>query len=216
MIVHKEIIQGSASWLQIRAGIPTSSEFHRIVTPKTGKPSEQAKAYMYGLIAERIMGTPLVESVSWFMERGSAMEAEAVSYYAFQRDVEPEPVGFITNDDATIGASPDRLIGDDGLLEIKCPAPHTHIGLLLKEPLDMKYRSQIQGQLWVTGRQWVDIMSYCPGLPEVLIRVERDEEHIARLAIGVTAFSKELETRWQEWKSDNPTTEREGELFSVH
>ena len=194
-----DCVQGTEKWLQARAGIPTASNFSKIITP-TGKPSKSAESYMHSLIAERLLGHPLTEYVSFYMERGSQMEAEAVSCYEFLKDVETEAVGFVTNDAGTIGASPDRFVGDDGALEIKCPAPWTHVGYLLAKPVDKKYYPQLQGQLWVTERDWVDNESYCPGLPEALVRVDRDEEYISKLSATVTAFSEVLESTLAELK----------------
>ena len=194
MKVH-DVQQGTTAWLNLRAGKPTSSEFDKILTP-TGKPSKSADPYMHKLIAERLMGHPIEQYVSIDMDRGSRLEAEAVSFYEFQRDFETQKVGFITNDEETIGASPDRLVGEDGLLEIKCPAEHTHVSYLLYKPVDRKYWPQLQGQLWVTGRQWVEICSYHPEMPPAMVRVERDEKYIQLLAGAVTAFSEELERQW--------------------
>jgi hypothetical protein len=150
---------------------------------------------MHDLLAERMMQEPLVKGVSMAMQRGSEHEAEAVAYYELERSIDSVTVGFITNDEGTIGASPDRLIGDDGLLEIKVPSPGTHVGYLLNEAgAGDHYKAQTQGQLWVTGRKFVDVMSYCPGLPEALVRFERDEGFIARLAAAVSEFSSRLES----------------------
>jgi hypothetical protein len=196
MIVH-DCIQGTPEWASLRAGKPTSSDFDRIITPKTGKPSSQAESYMFRLIAERLMGHPVVEFVSHWMDRGSQMEAEAVSFYEFQRDLETVKVGFVTDDAGSIGASPDRLVGEDGLLEIKVPAEHTHVGYLLKHAVDQAYWPQVQGQLWITERQWVDILSYHPEMPPALIRVQRDDAYIDLLAAGVQAFAQVLEANYQ-------------------
>ena len=191
MIVHP-VTQGTPEWLAIRAGIPTASCFDKIVT-KSGKPSAQAEKYMRRLLAERIMGHPVTEAISYWMGRGNQLEADAVAYYEGVREADTVPVGFVTNDDRTIGASPDRLVGDDGLLEIKVPAEHTHVGYLLTRAVDAEYYPQVQGQLWVTGRAWSDIMAYHPEMPPALIRVERDDAFIETLASAVTRFSVELE-----------------------
>jgi len=189
VILYRDIQQGSAAWLELRAGIPTASNFHRILTP-SGKPSTQATDYLHGLLAERMMGHPLVEHVSLWMQRGQDLEAEAVLYYELQRECATERLGFCTNDAGTIGASPDRLVGEDGLLEIKVPKDSTHVGYLLAEPVDKAYYPQIQGQLWIAERQWLEILSYHPELPPALVRVERDEDFIARLAAATTAFAE--------------------------
>lgn len=193
MIVH-DCIQGTREWLNLRAGVPTSSEFSRILTPK-GALSKSADGYMHELLAERILHEPLSKAVTMWMQRGSEHEAEAVAYYEMARGVDTVPVGFCTNDAGTVGASPDRLVGEDGLLEIKVPAPGTHVGYLLAAAgAGDEYRIQTQGQLWITGRQWVDIMSYNPGMPEALVRFERDEAFIATLSAAVMAFVEVLET----------------------
>lgn len=207
-------IQGTQEWLQLRCGIPTASEFDRILTPK-GKPSIQAENFMYGLLSERIMGRPRTEAVSFWMERGSVMEAEAVAFYEFQKDIETVPVGLITNDAGTIGASPDRLVGDDGLAEFKCPAEHTHVAYLLGKAVDQTYYPQLQGQLWITERKWVEICSYHPAMPPVIVRVERDEQYIEMLSKAVTAFSQFLEAKAAEliergWIKVSPSASGDG------
>ncbi len=192
MKIH-DVQQGTSAWLELRAGIPTASDFDRILTPG-GKPSTQAEKYLYRLLAERIMGHPVTEAVSMWMERGSLQEKNAVSFYELQKDCDTVPCGFVTDDAVTVGASPDRLCGDDGLLEIKCPSESVHMGYLLKSGSAYEtYRVQVQGQMWVTGRQWVDVLSYHPELPYALVRIERDEDFIEKLAATVGAFSDVLE-----------------------
>lgn len=194
MIFH-DCQQGTQKWLQLRSGIPTASEFDKIITPG-GKASTSFDSYLHGLIAERIMKHPRLQAVSTWMDRGTAMEAEAVEFYEFQRECSTEKIGFVTNDEQTIGASPDRLCSDDGLLEIKCPAEHTHVGYLLAgsgASVDKAYKVQVQGQLWITERRWVDVLSYHPEMPPALFRVERDEAFIGEMAKRVMEFSRVLE-----------------------
>ncbi len=177
----------------LRAGIPTASQFDRIVTP-SGKESGQQEDYKFLLLAERMMGEPKDDKFTWSMERGSILEKKAVSYYECQRDLDTVAVGFITNDEESWGASPDRFVGDLGLLECKCPELETHMQYLMREgSAYKKYKVQCQGQLWVTGRQWVDVLSYFPGLPWALQRIERDEALIAALETEVPKFSVDLE-----------------------
>lgn len=197
MIVHN-CTQGTSEWLQLRAGIPTASAFDMILT-KSGKPSQSAERYFYTLLAERLMGHPIAEHISFWMQRGSEMEREALRYYEFQRDEETTEVGFITNDAGTIGASPDRLVGEDGLLEIKCPRDYVHVGYMLQSGKAYdEYKVQCQSQLWVTGRKWTDVLSYHPELPMALVRIERDDDFIELIEAAVTTFSLELERRWEE------------------
>jgi hypothetical protein len=192
VIVH-DVTQGSEEWLQLRLGIPTASEFDRIVTPAKLQLASAAQKYMCVKLAEWAYGAPLEQFVSPWMERGQALEAEAVRYYEMERDCQTQAVGLITTDDGMIGASPDRLVVDEDdntwLLEQKCPALETHVGYLL-DPASLmaEYRLQVQGQLWVCEREWCDMQSYYPGFPSVITRVRRDEKVIAALALHVPAF----------------------------
>ncbi len=190
MKIHT-VTQGSSAWLALRMGKPTASSFDKILTP-TGKVSASQDGYLQSLIAELIMGHPADGFVSSAMERGKEMEAEAVSFYEFQNDVQTVPVGFITNDEETIGVSPDRLSGDDGLLEIKCPSPQQHVEYLLWNNVHKAYYPQLQGQLWIAERKWVDICSYHPEMPPAIVRVQRDEEFIAKLSGEVGKFVARL------------------------
>jgi hypothetical protein len=130
-----------------------------------------------------------------FMERGSALEQRAVALYELRRDVDTTPVGLCLSDDARVGCSPDRLVGEVGGLELKCPSAGVHVGYLLDgdEGVAAKYRAQIQGCMWITGRAWWDSLSFHPLMPEALVRVERDEEFISALAEAVGHFLERLE-----------------------
>src|SRR6185312_13291104 len=124
MILH-DCEQGTAEWYACRIGRPTASRFDEIVTP-TGKYSAQARKYAFQLIAERALKIPTesLDGQMW-MERGKELEPQAADLYSFLNEgVELSKVGFITTDDGKIGCSPDRLAGDCGLVEFKCPAPH--------------------------------------------------------------------------------------------
>lgn len=195
MIVH-QCEQNSPEWNELRLGIPTSSQFSRVIT-KAGKRSEQRDGYMMELLAERLLGRTLEPFKSFPMEQGSLSEAEAVAWYSLIRDIETQRVGFVTNDEGTWGASPDRLVGELGLLEIKCPTAPIHVSYLLQSGKAYEtYFVQCQGQLWVCEREWTDVMSYFPDLPEALIRIEPDLKFQAMLADHIPHFSAELEQKW--------------------
>lgn len=186
-----EMAQGTPEWLAARCGVPTASCFDRIITP-TGKPSTQAEAYAHTLLAEQITGVSEgLETNSW-MRRGTELEPEARDYYSLVTGATVEQVGFCLTDDETCGCSPDGLVGSEGLLEIKCPAPSTHIEYLLTGQIVGKYYPQVQGQLWVTGRKWVDFVSYCPGIEALIIRVKRDAKFQARLTEEMSRFQMML------------------------
>ena len=184
--------QGTDEWKRARLGIPTASQFHRIITAKTLKPSASAQGYLHQLLAEWMLGEPLDEGAETpWMVRGTALEDEAVRWYELQRDATTTEVGLCLLDDRSAGCSPDRLVGADGGLEIKCPSAAVHVGYLLGDPSKDHY-AQVQGALWITGRQWWDVLSYNPSMPQALIRVERDEEFIAALAEGVAALTERM------------------------
>ena len=174
MIVHPAE-QRSAEWLKARAGLPTASQFDRIVT-STGKISAQGEAYARQLAGERVLGYSEELPMTKAMERGIELEYEARSLYAMRRDVEPVETGLILEDGGRWGCSPDGLCGDDGGLELKCPGVAVHVGYLIEGTLPTAYFAQVQGCLFVTGRKWWDFASYFPGLPMFLTRVTPDEK----------------------------------------
>lgn len=180
MKIH-EVEQGSAAWFAVRAGLPTASCFKMIITGG-GKRSTQADKYQNLLLYELMRGEPNPEGYkSKSMETGNLREDDAAQIYSARTGIEPMRVGFVTDDMMTMGASPDRLLGEDGLLEIKSPEPQTHIGYLLDEKLDDEYKPQCQGQLLVTGRKWLDIISYEPSVKPFVKRVVRDEPYLAEM-----------------------------------
>jgi hypothetical protein len=183
---------GSPQWIAERLGIPTASQFHRILTPKTLKLSEQRVGYAHELIAEHILGRPMDDVSSGFMERGNLLERQAISFYEFQEDVDTEVAGFLLRDNLRAGATPDRLVGANGLLELKVPSPPTHIAYLL-DAEGIGYRAQVQGQLWVSEREWVDTLSYHPEMPAALVRQHRDEKFITALAEAVDLFNQMMD-----------------------
>ena len=186
-MIHLDVEQGSDEWIQARLGIPTASQFHRIITPKTLKLSQSADGYAYELLAEEILGHPIDEAESMFMSRGSQMERDAVKFYEFTQGVQTERAGFILRDDRLVGCSPDRLVGADGGLEIKCYSAANHVAAMLNAEAE-KAKCQIQGGLWITGREWWDRLSYNPEMQSVITRSYRDEKFITVLADAVNQF----------------------------
>ena len=123
------------------------------------------------------------------MERGLIVEADAVDWYEFDQDVTVDRVGFITDDNHTVGCSPDRLVGDDGLLEIKAPLPPTQVDYLISGEVSERFRPQLQGQLYVSQRSWIDIVCWHDVLPKVVLRVEPDKEFISALDRELQIFN---------------------------
>lgn len=189
MIEILDMPQGSPEWFEARRGIPTASEFASVMAKGQGK---VRRAYMMKLAAERITGEVQDGFTSRHMERGRALEAEARDLYAFVRGVEPQLVGVFIRD-GRIGCSPDALLGDDGMLEIKTRLPGLLLEVLDTGTVPSEHRAQLQGGLWITGRQWCDLVVYWPGMPLCVLRVERDEDYIAELAREVDRFIADLE-----------------------
>lgn len=179
--------QGSEEWFRVRAGIPTASMFKAILAKGEGK---TRRTYMLKLAAEIITGEPGDGFSTADTERGHIMEPEARNFYAFQKDVEPELVGFIRNGQK--GCSPDGLIGSDGALEIKTKKPPLMIECLLKDEFPAEHKAQCQGVLWVAEREWIDICVYYPKLPPFIKRAYRDELYIAAMSKAVDDFNAEL------------------------
>lgn len=185
--------------------MPTASNFHKILTPKTMKLSSQAVGYMHWLLAEWMIGEPLESPETQWMQRGAALEDQAVRSYCFEKNCEVKRVGFITTDDGTCGCSPDRLVIDDGSrnapqqvhrgsLEIKCPSPQVHVRNMLTREIDDDHKAQVQGQMYVAELEWVDIESYCPAMPTVIMRAYRKDEFIAALKDTLAAFTETMLT----------------------
>jgi putative phage-type endonuclease len=184
--------QCSPEWFKVRAGIPTSSEFSKIICCD-GKPSKQREKYMWRLVGERLGGIVEESFQSFAMMRGKEKEDEAKKFYTFTR--EPiQSVGFCLSDCGRFGASTDGLIGDKGVFELKCPEMATHVGYLLAEPkIPTEYYQQTQGELFVTGREYVEFLSYYPGLKPFLVRERPDDVFQKALKRELELFCEELE-----------------------
>lgn len=183
--------QLSDEWYKIKCGVISASHFSEVLNTGSGR-----KTYMMRLLAERMTGQLQEGYSNSNMERGIEIEPQARKYYQDLHEVEIEQVGFIKmNED--VGCSPDGLIGDDGIIEIKCPLSSTHLNYIIKNKLPSAYVPQIQGQLWVCERQWCDFVSFDPRVakrPYWPIRVERDEDYIKRLNDAINQFVLDLKS----------------------
>ena len=186
-----DCIQGSDEWYQARLGKVTASCFGKAMAKGEGK---TRRAYMIKLIAERMTGQHQDQYTNVFMEQGSEREELAIEYYEMINFCIVRQVGFCEFNE-NIGASPDGLVGEDGMIEQKNPLPSTHIETILADKVPSVYIPQIQGGLWVTGRKWCDFVSYDPKVykrPYWVKRVMRDEEYIDKLSIGVNDFIEKM------------------------
>lgn len=183
--------QGSPQWFSARAGIPTASCFDQIITTK-GEPSKQAQKYLYKLAGEAITGQPEESHTNAAMERGKVLEAEARALYEFHTGNAVEQVGIVYSDERKLwSCCPDGMMENKGL-EIKCPSMATHVSYLLGKKLPTDYFQQVHGSMFVTGfGQW-DFLSYYPGLPQLLITVERDEGWCKKFEDQLVSFCNRL------------------------
>jgi putative phage-type endonuclease len=192
--------QGSQEWLAARCGKVTASRAADvIVKTKSGWGASRAN-YMGELIAERLTGTPAEKYTNAAMQWGTDTEAAARAAYQFEKMTPVVKVGFVPHPSiAMAGASPDGFVGDDGLIECKCPNTATHIETLLGQSVPSKYICQIQFQIACTGRQWCDFVSFDPRLPESMSlfvqRVHRDGEAIEYLEKEIRAFISEMDEK---------------------
>ncbi len=180
--------QNSEEWKRLRCGIPTASEFSSILAKGDGK---TRRSYMHRLAGEIITGQPAETYESLDMLRGREMEQQAMSMYSFEYDIECKRVGFARN--GRVGASPDALIGDRGLLEIKTKKAALLIECILRDEFPPEHKAQVQGQLWVCNFEWCDIAVFWPGMPLFVKRSYRDEPYIAELARAVSLFNAEVD-----------------------
>lgn len=185
--IFDDIEQGTDSWFAARLGIPTASKFATVMAKGEGKTRSE---YMRKLAGEIVTGDPMESFSNGHMERGKEMEDEARKTYAFINDVEPLRVGFIRN--GFKGGSPDSLIGEKGGLEIKTALPHIQIERLFRDDVPPEHKAQVQGNLWVSEREFWDFVSYWPKLPLLTKRVYRDEAYIKQMSDEVDRFNDEL------------------------
>jgi len=190
--------QRSDEWIKARIGSLGASCVHEVVAKtKTGYSTSRANR-LAALVCERLTGLAQDTYQNAAMLHGIETEPEARAAYAFYSGAEAVEVGLVRHPTiAGTHASPDGLIGDDGLLEIKAPNTATHIATLLGGTVDGRYITQMQWQLACTGRKWCDFVSFDPRMPEnmrfFVKRIQRDDAHIATLEAEVQDFLKELD-----------------------
>ena len=206
--------QGTEAWWTAKKGRPSASNFDKIMSPVKMKFSDSAEKYADELIADMHSLTPVgVESyTSRAMQNGVDSEPAARAWYQVERDVDVVQVGTCITDDDRFCCSPDALVTTDpwdrskpvpetfaGGLELKCPLTKTQVGYLLSGELPREYVCQAHGQLLVTGLPWVDFMSYCPGVPVVLIRVTPNEVTDA-LRVALELFWEMFQERLEAYR----------------
>jgi len=194
------IVQGTPQWFAARCGRVTASRVADVIAKTKSGPSASRATYMGQLIAERLTQTVQQSFTNDAMRHGTETEPEARSAYVFRADVDVAEVGFIDHPAiVNTGASPDGLVGDDGMVEIKCPNTATHIDTLLGQAAPAKYVTQMQWQMACADRAWCDFVSYDPRMPANMAlfiqRIDRDDAFIKATEAEVLAFLRELEEK---------------------
>ena len=193
MKVH-DVAQRSEAWMNLRSGIPTASEFDNLVTPKGEvRKGQMPQTYLAKKLAEYWLGGPLLTFNTFDMDAGTILEEEALPWFEWEFQLKVERPGFITTDDGLVGCSPDGWIAGFRGVEIKCPAPDTHVKYLLAGECPDDYKAQVQGSMWVTGvAQWT-FLSYRRRFPQLVLTVERDEAMQQAITDALAAFLAKFE-----------------------
>lgn len=192
--------QGSSEWFEARRGKVTASRVADVIAKTKSGWGASRGNYEAQLIAEILTGQVADSFSNSAMEWGTETEPQARAAYEFANDLTVDEIGFVIHPKIVMsGASPDGLVGTDGMLEIKCPNTKTHIDTLLNQKVPKKYQTQIQWQMACASRAWTDFMSFDPRLPQHLNtfiqRVERDDERIAELEGIVSDFIDEMKIK---------------------
>ena len=185
MQTHNDIIQGSDEWLELRKGVATCSEFSNIISPALAKESTSLPKYAKKLALELVYDKLKEESFkSASMQAGNELEATARQLYQEETFNLVKEVGFITTDCGNFGYSPDGLVVDKGIIEIKCLEAEAHSEIILNNKMPNNYKCQVQGGLWISEAKWCDFIAYNhyhPTKKLLIFRIYRDEEFIGKL-----------------------------------
>ena len=214
LTTYEDLQQGTPEWLAARCGIPTASVIGQLITPKTVKPAsnDYSRALTMTLVAERITGHVEPVFPNRDMERGTLSEPFARDIYA-ETYAPVAEVGFMVKDFGKyrVGFSPDGLVGDDGLIEIKSPRQKKHLATILADEVPLEYMAQCQTGLLVSGREWLDFISYNGGMPLWKKRVYPDQKWQDAITDAVLTFeasAAEMIARYDEATAGLPATER--------
>lgn len=194
MQIIRDIEQGTKDWLDLRLGVITASKYKDVLSK--GKGLTRA-TYMRLLAAEAITGARVETFKNDAMAWGTEHETQAKSMYELMQCVDVEEVAFIKHDTLNTGVSPDGLVELDGLVEIKCPNTATQIETFLSGKMPASHKAQVQGQMWVSEREWCDFVSFDPRINGAssyfCTRINRDDEYIKNLELEVISFDSELQ-----------------------
>lgn len=188
MKIYKDINQGSPEWFEIRVGKVTASHAQAI-----GNNGKGLDTYLLGVVSEMFSSAQKEQYSNEHTERGNELEPLARSMYELQENVEVEEIGFAEYNDF-VGCSPDGLVGDDGMIEIKCPDDKTYFNLLMNENIDSSYIWQCQMNLLILEKKWCDLIFYNPNFEKSMkiFRLKPDKEMFSRLKEGFAKAEKEI------------------------
>lgn len=199
--------QNSEGWFQAKLGVASASHAHDIMATVSSGEAASVKEYRAKLVIERLTGERIETYKSPAMQWGNDYEPIARLEHELRSGYTVTETGFWIHDTLRAGASPDGLIGNDGLLEVKCPKSHTHLETLLTNRIPTIYQWQMDFQMWITGRKWADFVSYDPRLPANLsydcIRYYRDEERINDVEATTMQFLASVDTMEAKLKGYN-------------
>ena len=191
--------QRTPEWFQKRLGKVTASRIADLMAKTKTGPGASRANYLAQLVTERLTGTPTEGFQSPAMTWGIEQEAAARAAYSARMGVLVDEVDFVDHPTMQAGASPDGLVGEDGLIEIKCPNTSTMLEYLEDRTIPQKYRLQMQWQLAVTGRDWCDFVAFDPRLPEhlqlLVIREPRNTDLVVEITHEVNRFLAEVERK---------------------
>lgn len=200
---HRDIDQGSELWLQLRCGKLTASEMRLILTPTLKvADNDKTRAHVYEMLFQRLTGYVEPQYISDSMLRGQDDEIHARAAY-IEHFTSVQEVGFITNDSwgFTIGYSPDGLVGDDGLIECKSRAGKYQVQTIAENEVPAEYMLQLQTGLLVTGRAFIDFVSYSGGLPMFVKRVEPDAVMQEAIVAAAIVFEAKVADKEREYRA---------------
>lgn len=187
----EELQQGSDEWLKARCGVVTASCFKDVLASgRNGAESKTRKSYLYDVACERVTGNPTESYTNSFMERGHQLEEVARQLYTERTGNDVKQFGFIRKNN--LGYSPDGVVGENGLIEIKTRLARLQAELLIDGDVPSTHTAQCQGALYITGREWLDFVSYCPGMPLFIKRVFPDLEYFEKLKSELEKFESEV------------------------
>lgn len=202
IIYHNDLLQGSDEWHAARCGLLTASEMKLILTPTLKiANNDKTRAHVYEIAAQRITGYTEPSYIGDDMLRGWDDEITARDIYS-ERYAQAAEVGFVTNNQwgFMVGYSPDGLVGDDGLIEIKSRRQKFQAETIIKMEVPQEYQLQLQTGLLITGRQWVDFISYSGGMPMVIIRVLPDPVMQAAIIAAASDFEATVEAAMLDYR----------------